>query len=468
MESILKGKEHIFREYDIRGHSNELSDELCFFIGKAFGTYVLKNSGNTITLACDNRASSGRIKKAFAEGVLSTGCNIIDVGLAPIPALYFSIIHFRASGGAMITGSHLPKEFNGFKLSASKNALTMHGEEIIKLKEIIEKEDFAKGNGILQKKDVLEAYIANIANKVKLEKELSIVVDCGNGCSSLVASELFKRIGCKAKLLYCSLDSNFPNHQPDPTKIENMQELIEVVKESGADLGIAFDGDVDRIGAVDDKGNIIWGDYLLAIFAKELLRRIPKAKIVFEVKCSKALEDVIKACGGIPIMYKTGHSLIKRKMIETGALLAGEMSGHMFFRDNYFGFDDALFASARLCEIVSKSDKKLSEIMQEMPKYYATAELRLSCTEQGKWEIVRKAKEFFGKRYEAITIDGIRVTLSDGWFLVRASNTSAKIIVRAEAKSKERLEEILSMLRKKLVEFGLDESEAKKIKGDFE
>jgi len=456
--------EHIFREYDIRGLATELDDETCFLIGKAFGSYVLRNSGNLITLGMDNRKSSKRIKKAFASGVMSTGCNIIDIGTVPIPALYFSIIHFRASGGAMITGSHLTKEFNGFKLSASSKALTLYGKQIAKLREMIAKQDFENGDGSLQKKDVLEAYINAITERIHLEREVSVVVDCGNGCSSLVVEELFKRIGCKAKLLYCSLDSRFPNHQPDPTKVENMQDLINAVKEHNADLGVAFDGDSDRIGAVDEKGNIIWGDYLLALFSAELLKRKPKAKIVFEVKCSQALPEVIEKCGGIPIMYKTGHSLIKQKMVEENALLAGEMSGHMFFRDNYFGFDDALFAASRLCELVSKSDKKLSELLAEMPKYYATPELRISCSEQEKWRIVERAKQHFSKRYKAITIDGIRVLLEDGWFLIRASNTSAKIIVRAEAKSEQRLKEILYMLKKKLAEFGLAKEEVEKIK----
>lgn len=456
--------EHIFREYDIRGHEKELSDETCFLIGKAFGSYVLRNSGSVIALGMDNRRSSERIKKAFASGVMSAGCNIIDIGIVPIPMLYFSIIHFKASGGAMITGSHLTKEFNGFKLSASNRALTLYGEEISKLREMIIRQDFEKGNGSLHKEDVLQAYVNTIAERINLKRKIKVVVDCGNGCSSIVVKELFRRIGCEAKFLYCSLDSDFPNHQPDPTKTENMQALIAAVKESNADLGIAFDGDADRIGAVDEKGNIIWGDYLLALFSKELLKERKKAKIVFEVKCSQALPEVIEKYGGTPIMYKTGHSLIKKKLVEENALLAGEMSGHMFFRDNYFGFDDALFAASRLCELVSKSSKKLSELLAEMPKYYATPELRLSSSEWDKWKVVERARQYFSKHYETITIDGIRVLLRDGWFLIRASNTSAKVIVRAEAKSKQRLSEILDMLEKKLVEFGLAKEEAMKIK----
>jgi phosphomannomutase/phosphoglucomutase len=452
-------KPEIFREYDIRGHESELDDKTVFLIGKAFGSYVLRNSGSTITLGMDNRVSSGRIKKAFANGILSTGCNIIDIGIVPIPALYFSIFHLRASGGVMITGSHLAKEFNGFKLSASSNALTLYGEQIAKLRELILKEDFEEGKGQVDNENVLEDYVGVILRRIKLERELSLVVDCGNGCSSLVAEQIFRGIGCKLKTLYCKSDGNFPNHHPDPVKPENLKELIKHVKESKAELGIAFDGDSDRIGVVDEKGNIIWGDYLLALFAKDLLKRKPGAKIVFDVKCSQALPEVIEAYGGVPIMYKTGHSLIKRKMYEEDAMLAGEMSGHMFFRDNYFGFDDALFAGAKLCELLSKQRKPLSELIADMPKYCATPEIRIACSEHEKWRIVEKVRNYFSKQYEVITIDGARVLLPEGWFLVRASNTSAKIIVRAEARNEPALKEILSMLKKKLCEFGLRDAE---------
>ncbi|MCD6478851.1 MAG: phosphomannomutase/phosphoglucomutase [Candidatus Diapherotrites archaeon] len=448
-------KPEIFREYDIRGHESELDDKTVFLIGRAFGSYVLRNSGGTITLGMDNRASSERIKKAFIKGVLSTGCNIIDIGIVPIPALYFSIVHLRASGGAMITGSHLAKEFNGFKLSASSNALTLYGEQIAKLRELIIKEDFEEGKGRIHSENVLNAYVSAILRRAKLERELSLVVDCGNGCSSLVAEQIFKGIGCKLKTLYCKSDGNFPNHHPDPVKPENLKELIKQVKKSKAELGIAFDGDSDRIGVVDENGSIIWGDYLLALFAKDLLKRKPGAKIVFDVKCSQALPELIEAYGGIPIMYKTGHSLIKRKMYEEDAMLAGEMSGHMFFRDNYFGFDDALFAGAKLCELLSKQRKPLSELIADMPKYYATPEIRVACSENEKWRIVEKVRDYFSKQYEVITIDGARVLLHEGWFLVRASNTSAKIIVRAEARTEHALKEILRMLEKKLCDFGL-------------
>jgi len=453
----------LFREYDIRGDELELDDKTVFLIGKAFGSYVLRNSGDTVSLGMDNRHSSMRIKTAFCKGLIESGCNVIDIGTVPIPALYFSIINLKTNGGAMVTGSHLAKNFNGLKLSASEKALTLYGREITKLREMILKEDFEEGKGKVESADVLDDYIEGILKRVQLERPVKVAVDCGNGCSSFVAKQIFEGLGCKTKMLYCSPDGNFPNHHPDPTEPENLSALIKEVKRTKAELGIAFDGDADRIGAVDEKGNIIWGDYLLAIFARELLARKRKAKVVFEVKCSQALPEIIEAYGGIPIMYKTGHSLIKQKMVEEDALLAGEMSGHMFFRDNYFGFDDALFAGARLCELLSKEEKSLYEIMQGFPKYYATREIRLSCSEQEKWQIVEKAKEHFSKKHKVIDIDGARVLLEDGWFLIRASNTSAKVIFRAEAKSAKMLRKILDEIKIKLVEFGLSKSEVEKI-----
>ncbi|MEM4662426.1 MAG: phosphomannomutase/phosphoglucomutase [Candidatus Diapherotrites archaeon] len=456
-------KSEIFREYDIRGHESELDDKTTYLIGKAFGSFVLRTSGDEIVVGRDNRKSSERIKKAFCKGVIDSGCNIIDIGLVPIPALYFAIIELNTYGGAMITGSHLAKDFNGLKLSASKNALTLYGPQIAKLREMIIGEDFESGNGKLEKSEILDIYVENVLKRIKIEEPLKVVVDCGNGCSSLVAEQIFEGAGCKAKMLFCELDGNFPNHHPDPAEPENLHTLIKEVKKQKAALGVAFDGDADRIGAVSENGTIVAGDYLLAIFAKDLLKRKKNAKIVFEVKCSQALKEIIEAYGGIPIMYKTGHSLIKNKMVEEGALLAGEMSGHMFFRENYYGFDDAVYASMKLCEILSKEDKSLSKIIGELPRYYITPEIRLSCTESDKWKIVEKIIDHFEGKYNVIKIDGARVLLDDGWFLVRASNTSAKIIVRAESKSKTKLNNTLNLLSKKLIEIGLKKEEAIKI-----
>ncbi|MCX8189762.1 MAG: phosphomannomutase/phosphoglucomutase [Candidatus Diapherotrites archaeon] len=460
---MLKIRAEIFREYDIRGEANELNDRTVYAIGRAFGTIVLRNSGQEVVVGKDDRESSDRIMNAFCKGVLESGCNVISIGLVPIPALYFSIIHLKADGGAMITGSHLEKNFNGLKLSASKDALTMYGEQIRQIKDMVIGEDFEHGKGNLEKADVLENYIENILKRIKISQPIDVVVDCGNGCSSLVAEEVFEGAGCKAKFLFCKSDGSFPNHHPDPVEAENLRHLIKEVRRIKADIGLAFDGDADRIGSVDEKGNIIAGDYLLALFAKDLLDRKKGAKVVFEVKCSEALPEIIRKNGGIPIMYKTGHSLIKKKMVDENALLAGEMSGHMFFRENYFGFDDAIYASLKLCEIVCSSSKSLSEMISEFPRYYITPEIRLSCEELKKWKIVEDMKDYFDKEYEVISIDGARVILEDGWFLVRASNTSAKLIVRAEAKSEKKLAEITKMLYKKLIYFGVDEKEAEKI-----
>lgn len=456
-------REEIFREYDIRGKAEELDDNTVYFIGRAFGTIVLRNSGQEIVVGKDNRESSDRIMRAFCRGVTESGCNVVSVGLVPIPALYFSIIRLGTDGGAMITGSHLEKNFNGLKLSASKNALTMYGEQIKGIREIILKEDFEVGKGKIEEAHILEDYVENILKRLKISNSISVVADCGNGCSSLVAEEIFEGFGCKTKLLFCKSDGNFPNHHPDPVEPENLNQLIKEVRKEKADVGIAFDGDADRIGAVDEKGNIIAGDYLLALFAKDLLARKKGAKVVFEVKCSQALPEIIKANGGNPIMYRTGHSLIKKKMVEENALLAGEMSGHMFFRENYHGFDDAIYAALKLCEIVSNSGRPLSEMIADFPKYHLTPEIRLSCEEKKKWSIVENVRKHFEKKYEVIGIDGARVLLKDGWFLVRASNTSAKLVVRAEAKNAKKLEEIASIVYQKLVDFGLDKKEAEKI-----
>lgn len=443
----------IFREYDIRGHGEkDLDNETVNAIARAFASIIVKKNGKTVCLGRDNRESSERIASVFSQALVDSGLRVFDIGIVPIPALYYSIISLSADGGAMVTGSHLAKEFNGFKLSAEKSAATLFGEQIQGLRKIAEKKEFVEGSGHIEKKNVLGEYIALIAERIKLKKPLKVVIDCGNGTASIAAERLLKTIGCSVSALYCELDSNFPNHHPDPVKPENLVDLIERVKKEGAELGIAFDGDADRLGVVDGKGNVLWGDVLLSLFAQDVIERNPNAKIVFEVKCSKMVEEVVGKAGGIPIMYKTGHSLIKKKMREESALLAGEMSGHLFFADNYFGFDDALFAAARLCELVSRKGK-LSSLVESLPKYYSTPEIRVNASEQEKWAIVEKAKEYFSSKYETITIDGVRVNFVDGWALIRASNTSPKIVLRMESNTKEGLERIKQTVRKALKSF---------------
>ncbi len=443
----------IFREYDIRGHAErDLSNKAVDLIARAFASLVIKKGGKTVTLGMDNRKSSERIKTVFANALAESGLRVIDLGIVPIPALYYSIISLGTDGGVMVTGSHLGKEFNGFKLSAEKNAATLSGEQIQHLRELAESGIFPKGNGSIEKRSILNDYLAGIIQRTSLKRSLKVVVDCGNGTSSLLAEKLFRALGCSVSPLYCSLDSSFPNHHPDPVKPENLRDLRQRVMEEHADFGIAFDGDADRLGVIDDRGSILWGDRLLSLFALDVLERLPGAKIVFEVKCSRAVEDTVRKAGGIPIMWKTGHSLIKKKMREESAVLAGEMSGHMFFADNYFGFDDALFAGARLCELVSKKGR-LSELAAALPEYYSTPEIRVNCTEEEKWKIVERAKDYFSSRHDVVTIDGVRVNFENGWALIRASNTSPKLVLRMESSSKEGLERIKNIVRKAMESF---------------
>ncbi|MCX6802642.1 MAG: phosphomannomutase/phosphoglucomutase [Candidatus Diapherotrites archaeon] len=439
----------IFREYDIRGHAErDLDNDTVEMIAKAFASMVIEKDGRIVCLGRDNRESSERISSVFSKGLTDSGLKVLDVGVVPIPALYYSVIAFSAQGGAMVTGSHLAKEFNGLKLSAEKTAATLFGEQIQDLRKRAEKEEFLslKEKGVVEKKNVLNSFIGSIAQRAQLERPLTVVIDCGNGTASLVAEQILRALGCRVSALYCTLDSSYPNHHPDPVKPENLQALIAKVRKEKADLGVAFDGEADRLGVVDEKGNILWGDVLLSLFAQDVLEKHPRAKVVFEVKCSKMVEDVVRKEGGIPILWKTGHSLIKKKMREEGALLAGEMSGHIFFADSYFGFDDALFAAARLCEIVSKNGS-LSKMVEELPKYYSTPELRVECGEKEKWLVVEKAKKYFSGKYEINTIDGVRVDFRDGWALVRASNTSSVLVLRMESNTKEGLERIKNAMR---------------------
>ncbi len=442
----------IFRQYDIRGLAEtDLTDDVVCSIGKAFGTIIRRAELKKIALGTDVRLSSHRLKDALSEGILSTGCDVIDVGVVPTPVLYFSIFHYLTDGGIMITGSHNPKEYNGFKLC--KGETTIYGDEIQDLKKIIEKKDFIKGKGSIESKDPVDAYIELLKTKVKIERPLKIIVDPGNGTAGPIARKLFKDLGCEVECIYCEPDGNFPNHLPDPTVPEYIVDLIRLVKGEKADLGIGYDGDGDRIGVIDENGNIIWGDKLLALFSKEILEKKKGLPIIFEVKCSQGLVEFIESHGGVPIMWKTGHSLIKAKMKEEDSPLAGEMSGHMFFKDNYYGYDDAIFASLRLLQIISKTDEPLSKLASEIPYYHSTPEIRVDCSDETKFGIVEKVRDYFKKNYDVIDIDGVRVLFGDGWGLVRASNTQPVLVLRFEAKTEERLEEIKKIVLNKLREF---------------
>lgn len=443
---------NIFREYDIRGVVGEdLTPDNVELIGKAIGSYIRRNGGKTLTVGRDMRLSSVDFRDALTQGLLSTGCDVIDVGLVPTPVSYFSLHHLQPDGGVMITGSHNPSDFNGFKISQGRHSL--YGKKIQRLRELIERSDFEKGRGQQKRADVLESYMEKISSVIKISRPVKVVVDGGNGCFGIIGPELLKRLGMDVVELYCEPDGNFPNHHPDPTVAENLTDLIARVKSETAELGIGFDGDADRIGLVDEKGNIIWGDQLLIILARDLLKKHPGATVIGEVKCSQNLFQDIQNHGGAAVMAPAGHSLIKKKMRETNALLAGEMSGHICFADNYYGYDDAIFAACRVLEIVASSDKKLSEALADVPETAYTPEIRIDCPDDKKFNIVAELTKYFRKKYDVVDVDGVRVNLDDGWALMRASNTQPALVLRFEAKTKDRLKEIMQMVQNQLKKY---------------
>ncbi len=439
---------NIFRTYDIRGIAKEdLTDDVVYRLGRAYATYISREGLNEISLGRDVRLSSCRIRDALAGGLLDGGLEVIDVGEVPTPVLYFSTFFLDLDGGIMITGSHNPKEYNGFKILKGKN--TIYGEEIQSLREIVESEDFVTGKGKLRQYQVLDEYKRYLISRVKIKKCLNISLDPGNGTCAGIADKIIREFGCNVQCINCKPDGSFPTHLPDPTIPEYMEQLKNLVIDNKADMGIGYDGDGDRIGVIDDRGRILWGDKLLGIFARDMLAKRPGATIVFDVKCSKGLIEYISSLGGSPYMWKTGHSLIKAKMREINSPLAGEMSGHMFFRDNHHGFDDAIFASLRLAQILSEDERPLSSMVDEIPSYYSTPEIRLESTDEDKFKTVDTIKKIYrDKGYDIIDIDGVRVTFPDGWGLVRASNTQPVLVMRFEAKTEKRLDDI----RKEMME----------------
>ena len=437
----------IFREYDIRGIvGKDLTPESVTSIGKAIGTCIRRGNGKNMVLGRDVRSSSIEFCNILSKALNSTGCNVIDIGMVPTPVLYFALHHFNADGGVMITGSHNPPEFNGFKISQGFHSL--YGDKVQELKRLIEVNDFEVGTGTTQQQPVLAEYMEKICSILEIPRKIKVVVDGGNGCFGIVGPDLLKKLGQTPIELFSEPDGTFPNHHPDPTVSEHLTDLIEKVRLENAELGIGFDGDADRIGVVDEKGNILWGDQLLTIFARDILSRNPGATIVGEVKCSQNLYQDIKKHGGVPIMAAAGHSLIKNKMRETGALLAGEMSGHICFADNYYGFDDAIFAACRVLQIVSQSNTKVSEMLADLPETAYTPEIRINCPDDQKFKIVRELTEIFREKYEVIDIDGVRVNFDDGWALIRASNTQPVLVLRLEAVTKERLKELVAVIKK--------------------
>ncbi len=433
----------IFREYDIRGRADrDLDDDLTRELGRALGTVMAERGKRRIIVGRDCRLSSDRLRKALVEGLIETGRHVVLIEVGPTPLLYFAVHHLDADGGVMVTGSHNPPEDNGFKILVGKG--TVHGDEIRALATRIERREFLVApGGVIEETDVSSRYVAWMKGNIRLGRtDLKVVVDAGNGAGGPLGLAAMRALGLDPEALYCEMDGRFPNHHPDPTLPENVAELIERVRATGADVGIAYDGDADRLGAVDAKGEIIWGDKLLVAFGRSVLERHPGAAILGEVKCSQTLYDDIAKHGGRPIMWKTGHSLIKAKMKEQHALLAGEMSGHLFFADRYFGYDDAIYASLRLLEILSNAKQGLGEMLADLPPTFVTPEIRVECPDELKFKVVAAVLAHYKPTHPVADVDGARVNFGDGWGLVRASNTQAVLVLRFEAASEARRDEI--------------------------
>jgi phosphomannomutase/phosphoglucomutase len=446
---------HIFREYDIRGlHATELTDEVAESVGRAFAARIADDGGTRIALGLDVRPSSARLAAAVERGLVASGMTVERVGLVPTPGLYYAVAARGLDGGIQITGSHNPPEFNGFKMTSRKRPI--FGADIQKMRERIEAGSLAaRAGGTSGDRPILDDYRAMLVERLKSPKGLRVVMDCGNGCAGTVVPQVFEAMGHTIVPLFTELDGTFPNHLPDPTVPKLMESLSAAVKKEGADFGIGFDGDADRIGAVDSTGKMVFGDQLLALFARDVLTRVPGAEILFDVKCSQGLIEDIAQHGGKPSMWKTGHSLIKSRLLETGAPIAGEMSGHMFFSEGYFGFDDALFAAGRLLRFVASTGQTFDALIDSIPHYFSTPETRLECDEELKFKVPEEMKKKFGGKYRVIDIDGARVEFGDGWGLVRASNTQPVVVVRFEARTPERLEEIKAMMMEPLQRLGV-------------
>jgi phosphomannomutase / phosphoglucomutase len=436
----------IFREYDIRGIvDQDLDAGVVETLGRAMGTYFLARGKREVALGRDCRLSSPGYAAALTEGLLSTGCNVTDLGVIPTPLLYFCIFYKKKEAGVMITGSHNPPEHNGFKMMSGEDSLA--GPDIQEIYGIIKEGKFAGGAGVRADYDLVPEYQEYIRANVTISGKRRIVVDAGNGTGGVVAVPVFRALGFDVVELYCEMDGHFPNHHPDPTLPDAMKDLVAKVAETGADLGIAYDGDADRIGVVDDKGQIIWGDQLMVVFARDILASRPGATVISEVKASKVLYDEIERLGGKPVMWKTGHSLIKKKIKESKAVLAGEMSGHIFFADRWFGFDDAIYASLRLLEILSRSKMKLSAMLADLPKTFSTPEIRIYASDEVKFRIVDEVRKELAASHPVIDIDGVRALFPKGWGLVRASNTQALLVLRFEGETMEDLEAIQKEVR---------------------
>lgn len=431
----------IFREYDIRGVAGkDISEDDVVSIGKAYGSFLNRQNKKTVSVGRDCRLTSEKFSQLFIRGIISTGCDVVDIGICPTPVLYFSIQHLSLDGGAMVTASHNPPEYNGFKLLSGTDSIHSQGLQDIRI--IAEKKEFAQGHGKVSQKDVITPYKEYILNNITLKHPIKIGIDSGNGTGGITALPVLKDLGCEVHDIYCDMDGTFPNHEADPTRKKNLLDLIKLVKEKGLDLGVGYDGDADRIGVIDKNGEVIYGDQLMVIYAREILQRNPGATFIAEVKCSMVMYDDIRNHGGNAIMWRTGHSLIKKKMKEENAAMAGEMSGHMFFKDRFMGFDDALYATCRLLEIMTDTGLGVDELIADLPKTFTTPEIRVECPDEVKFGVVDKIVAHFKAKQDIIDIDGLRAVYDDGWGLVRASNTQPALVLRFEALTEKRLGEI--------------------------
>jgi phosphomannomutase/phosphoglucomutase len=443
---------YIFREYDIRGKvADDFPLDVVELIGKGFGTLILRNGGREITLSGDIRLTTPDLIQAFKKGVLSTGLDVINIGTLPTPANYYSMFKLDVGGSCQITGSHNPPEFNGFKLSMENRPV--FGETIQQIRKWIDAEDFETGEGSEASYNIRDDYINMVTNKINLDRTMRVVMDCGNAAGCIAGPEIFKNLDVELTELYCDIDGTFPNHHPDPTVKENLEDLITLMKTGKYDVGVAFDGDADRVGVVDDSGEIVWADQLMCLFLPEIIKG--GEDILYDVKCSQGLEEMIAKYGGNPVMWKTGHSLIKQRMAEINCKFGGEMSGHIFFADDYYGYDDGIYVAARTVQMLSRTNIKLSEMMAELPQYVSTPEMRLAAeSDEEKFRIANEAVEYFKKNYDCSTVDGVRIRFGDGWGLVRSSNTQPVIVCRFEANTKDRMEALKELVLTKLQEFG--------------
>jgi len=448
----------IFRQYDIRGVvGKDLTIDAALQIGRAYAIYLTEHGKRgAVSVGRDNRPSGDALRAALVQGLTESGFDVIDIGIVPTPLLYWSLHHLDVVGGIQITGSHNPPEYNGFKLSVGRESL--HGHDILSLYDIIQRGIVpARTAGTVRLQAITERYVDDIVERIgRLSRPMRAVIDCGNGVGSIVAEQLLSRLGLQGSYIFCESDGTFPNHHPDPTVPENLVDLIDAVRREKADIGIAFDGDADRIGMVDERGTIVWGDHVLILYARDVLARTGQGQpVIFDVKCSQALPDAITAAGGTPVMWRTGHSLIKDKMRELNAPVAGEMSGHMFFAEGFYGHDDALYGAARLLRIVADSGKSVSGLLSDVPHFVSTPELRVDCPDELKFGIVNDAVKHFKSLYDVIDVDGARVLFGDGWGLIRASNTQPILVTRYEARTEERLSAIRAEMEKWLRSRGI-------------